>query len=112
MSTVNAMARLLRAERALGTAAREIAAARVELQGGPPRGPGQEVLQRLGAWLRAYRDAQGLSRDALAARAGLSKGTLKNLERGAHVPTATTLDLLRRGLPLPADLLAQLERRR
>ncbi len=107
MSTVNAMARLLRAERALGTAVQEVAAARAELLKGPEPARDKEVLQRLGAWLRAYREEQGLSRAELARLVGLSKGSAKNLELARHWPTRATVSLLR-GLPVPADLLAEM----
>ncbi len=107
MSTAKAMARLLRAEKALGTAVQEVAAARTELLKGPEPARNREALQRLGAWLRAYREAQGLSRAELARLVGLSKGSAKNLELGKHFPTRATVSLLR-GLPVPADLLAEL----
>ncbi len=103
------MARLLRAEKALGTAVQEVAAARTELLRGPAPARDKEVLLRLGAWLRTYREAQGLSRAELARLVGLSKGSAKNLELGRHWPTRATVSLLR-GLPVPADLLAEFAR--
>lgn len=104
MSTVGAMARLVRAERAIKIALREVEAARAELHQKPQPGPREEVRQRLGAWLRAHRDEQGLSRDVLSRQIGISKGTLKNIERALHVPCPATLMRLLRGLPLPDDL--------
>ncbi|MCS6913211.1 MAG: L-histidine N(alpha)-methyltransferase [Myxococcales bacterium] len=49
------------------------------------------LLQKLGQVIRERREQAGLSRAALALRAGLSESTLKNLEAGRHQPTRTTL---------------------
>ena len=109
MSAVGAMARLVRAERAVQIALREIDAAREELQQKPRPGPCADLRQELGIWVRAHRAQRGLSRDKLARQIGVSTGTLKNIERAQHVPTPDTLALLRRGLALPVDLRARLD---
>lgn len=104
------MGRVLRAERALATATRELAALRGELLRGaepkPKRGS-KEVLEQLGMWLRTYRQSQNVSRTTLAALAGISITSAKNLERGKHWPTRATLAQLER-LPIPAELLERL----
>jgi len=104
VSTAGAKIHLTRAERALRVAAREVAAARGELD--PPQAP-KEALQQLGAWIRAYREAQGLSRAALARKAGISISSLKNYERSRNWPALSTVTALGR-LGLPPELQALL----
>ncbi len=69
----------------------------------------------IGDLVRRYREGAGLSQDALAARAGLSARTLRNLERGANRPYPDTLRRLSYALGLApsqrAALLAALPRR-
>jgi DNA-binding XRE family transcriptional regulator len=50
----------------------------------------EEIGQELGARLREHRLAQNLQQAELAARAGVSEGTIRNLERKGQ----TTLDSL------------------
>jgi ribosome-binding protein aMBF1 (putative translation factor) len=50
-----------------------------------------EVLRRLGADLRDSREQRGLSREALAARAGLEESVIAGVEGGAIDPTVLQL---------------------
>jgi predicted ATPase/class 3 adenylate cyclase/DNA-binding CsgD family transcriptional regulator len=54
-----------------------------------------------GALLRAHRRAAGLTQEALAARAGLSRRGLQHLEAGDARPYPATLDALATALDLP-----------
>src|SRR5688572_3632042 len=54
----------------------------------------EPVTPDLPAWsrmLRERREAAGLTRAGLAARAGISETTIKNLETGRHPPTRSSL---------------------
>jgi DNA-binding XRE family transcriptional regulator len=51
--------------------------------------------ERLAQALSAYRTAHGLSSDALAAKAGVSEGTIKNWERGRTTLAARLLPKLK-----------------
>ena len=90
-------------QRLLDKVARILARARHYLPDGPPprvppplREPEDgEDLEIWGHRLRMRREAAGLSRLQLARLAGLSDGTIRNLERGYHRPTRTTLARLR-----------------
>lgn len=63
----------------------------------------------LGAVLKRYRMAAGLSQEALAARSGLSARAISDLERDLHrTPHAATLDLLSTALSLSAQQRAVL----
>jgi predicted ATPase/DNA-binding XRE family transcriptional regulator len=56
---------------------------------------------RFGALLKHYRQAAGLSQEALAEKAGLSVRAISDLERGVnHAPRYATLELLAGTLPL------------
>ena len=48
----------------------------------------------IGSWLRIARDKLGISRNALAAAAGISPSTLRNAETGRHHITRHTAALL------------------
>lgn len=66
----------------------------------------EEVSQELGARLRAQRLAQGLSQEDLAGQAGISPGTVHNLEKKGQ---ASLESLVRLSLALGlADDLAKL----
>jgi WD40 repeat protein/transcriptional regulator with XRE-family HTH domain len=57
--------------------------------------------------LKRYREAAGLTQEALADRAGLSARTISDLERGLkHTPRHDTLDLLATALALAPEELA------
>ncbi|HLJ81454.1 MAG TPA: helix-turn-helix domain-containing protein [Ktedonobacterales bacterium] len=63
----------------------------------------------VGALLKRYRLAAGLSQEALAARAGLSARAVSDLERGLHrAPRSSTLDLLATALSLSSQQRAML----
>lgn len=53
-----------------------------------------DVNVRLGRRLHGLRDAAGLSLDALAQRAGVSRSAISLIENGRSSPTATVLDKL------------------
>jgi transcriptional regulator with XRE-family HTH domain len=53
-----------------------------------------DVNTRLARRLRALRDAQGWSLDALAERSGVSRSAISLIENGRSSPTATVLDKL------------------
>jgi transcriptional regulator with XRE-family HTH domain len=63
------------------------------------------VDQRIAAQARDLRAARGLSLDALAAKAGVSRSMISLIERGESSPTAVILERLATGLGVP---LAQL----
>ncbi|MBW3655492.1 MAG: XRE family transcriptional regulator [Gemmatimonadetes bacterium] len=53
-----------------------------------------DINARIAGRLRALRDAQGLSLEALAERSGVSRSNISLIERGQSSPTATVLDKL------------------
>jgi len=57
-----------------------------------------DVHARLAERLRALRAARGLTLDALAERAGVSRSMISLVERGESSPTAAVLDRLAAGL--------------
>jgi transcriptional regulator with XRE-family HTH domain len=58
-------------------------------------GPETDDQTAFGRWLRAAREERGITQQALADRAGLSRSYLSDLERGRGVrPTIPTLDRL------------------
>jgi transcriptional regulator with XRE-family HTH domain len=59
---------------------------------------GADVHARLARRLRGLRAARGLTLDALAARAGVSRAMISLVERGESSPTAVVLDRLAAGL--------------
>lgn len=61
----------------------------------------EELRTVVGERLRAARSGQGLSVGALAARAGIGKGSLSEIENGARNPTLSTLYALANALGLP-----------
>jgi transcriptional regulator with XRE-family HTH domain len=68
--------------------------------------PHPTVAVRFGARVRAARQRQGLTLDALAASAGISRATLSNLERGEHSPSLTAATNVARALSVSlAELL-------
>lgn len=61
---------------------------------------------RLGARLRAQREARGYTQAALAAKVGVSPNYFGVLERGKKLPTLDTLVLIAKALDVnPAELL-------
>ncbi len=70
------------------------------------------VSSRFGARVRAARRRQGLTLDALAAAAGVSRATLSNIERGEHSPSLNAATDVARTLGVSlAQLLGEDERR-
>jgi transcriptional regulator with XRE-family HTH domain/mannose-6-phosphate isomerase-like protein (cupin superfamily) len=63
-----------------------------------------DLNQRIGGRVRALRGARGLSLDALAGKAGVSRSMISLIERGESSPTAVVLEKLAAGLgvTLPA----------
>lgn len=60
--------------------------------------PPSDVHARLAARLRNLRAGRGLTLDALAERAGVSRSAISLIERGESSPTAAVLDRLAAGL--------------
>jgi transcriptional regulator with XRE-family HTH domain len=74
--------------------------------------PDPTVAVRFGARVRAVRQRQGLTLEALAAAAGISRATLSNLERGEHSPSLTAATNVARALGVSlAELLGDEDRR-
>jgi transcriptional regulator with XRE-family HTH domain len=74
--------------------------------------PDPSVAVRFGARVRAARQRQGLTLEALAAAAGISRATLSNLERGEHSPSLTAATNVARALRVSlAELLGDEDRR-
>jgi len=74
--------------------------------------PDPTVAVRFGARVRAARQRQGLTLEALAAAAGISRATLSNLERGEHSPSLTAATNVARALRVSlAELLGDEDRR-
>ena len=65
----------------------------------------------VGARIRALRTERGLSLSALAAAAGIGKGSLSELETGRRNPTLDTLYAARRAARRPARVAGRLPRR-
>lgn len=67
-----------------------------------------ELAAAIGARIRAARQQAGLSVSALAARAGIGKGSLSELENGTRNPTLSTLYALAGAVRVPlATLLVE-----
>lgn len=64
------------------------------------------LVERLAERIKTLREQRGLTQDALAAKAGVSRGYLARLEIGRHDPTVGTLEKLARALRVKVtDLL-------
>jgi transcriptional regulator with XRE-family HTH domain len=61
--------------------------------------------QGLGVKIQTLRTARKLSQEALAKRAGISRGYLARLEIGRHDPTVTMLRKLAKALGVPVTAL-------
>jgi transcriptional regulator with XRE-family HTH domain len=62
------------------------------------RRPGQIQVRALGRRVREERARRGLSLEGLAAKAGVSRSMLSDVERGAKSPTVLVLDRIATGL--------------
>ncbi len=63
-------------------------------------------MERLATRIKALRERRRLSQEALAAKAGVSRGYLARLETGRHDPTVGTVEKLAKALRVKvADLL-------
>jgi transcriptional regulator with XRE-family HTH domain len=69
-----------------------------------------DVNLRLARRLRALRDAQGWSLEALAERSGVSRSAISLIENGRSSPTATVLDKLATALGVALASLFEEER--
>jgi transcriptional regulator with XRE-family HTH domain len=64
------------------------------------------LVERLATRIKALRERRRLSQEALAAKAGVSRGYLARLETGRHDPTVGTVEKLAKALRVKvADLL-------
>lgn len=66
-----------------------------------------DIRSQVGRQIRALREEAGLSQDALASAAGLSRVFVGSIERGEHAATVDTLGKLARALAVePHELLS------
>lgn len=73
-----------------------------------PDRPGEGTFATVAGQIRGLRAERGLSLSALAASAGIGKGSLSEIEHGARNPTLATLYALAGALGVPlATLLAE-----
>jgi len=83
---------------------------RRDVLGGAMPGAGRETMDRVVGVLRARRERQGVSRAALAHRAGISPDHLGRIERGEADPRMSVLLALATVLAIPlAELFAEAE---
>jgi len=72
----------------------------------PNNGPMDErTLKEFGTRVRRRREALNLTRQALCAKAGITRTTLRNLEGGRQHPTPRTLAALIKALQVPEEAL-------
>ncbi len=72
--------------------------------------PEADILKRLGALVRERREALDLTQEALAAKAGMNRSYVGDIERGARNIALTNLVKLAAALDFRlADLIRQLE---
>lgn len=64
------------------------------------------AVEKIGVKIKVLREKRGLSQEALAERAGITRGYLARLETGRHEPTLTMLGKLAKALRVKvADLV-------
>jgi len=68
----------------------------------------QELAELIGKRLKQARSARGLTVGALAAAAGIGKGSLSEIENGTRNPTLSTLYVLANSLQLPLATLLEM----
>ena len=71
--------------------------------------PDRAFQRRVGANIRRLRTDRGLTMEALAWAAGISKGYLSRVESGHHAPSLRVLRLLARELGVQPARLLELE---
>lgn len=75
-----------------------------------PTSPDPDPSRRFGQLIRLLREEQGWSQEALAEFAALNRSFVGDLERGAAVPSLTTIDKLAAAFGItPSGLLSRLE---
>jgi transcriptional regulator with XRE-family HTH domain len=75
----------------------------------PTNGKGQVDARSLGKLIRSLRISRGLSIEALAKAAGVSAGSISQIERGVGNPAITTLMKIANGMQVPAGSFLQAE---
>ena len=80
----------------------ELSAIRRELAGLSRTRPTPGPVQHLGELVRWLREGAGLSRLQLAKVTRIATSTIRNVERGRHIPTAATLRKLQSALCMSA----------
>ena len=78
-----------------------------EGQGATQRLSGEEVERSLGHRLRQARQSRGITIDALARKAGITKGFLAKIERGEKTPAISTLVNIASALPIEVAKLLE-----
>lgn len=68
-----------------------------------------DIAKVLGARIRAYRTAAGISQEELAFKAGISPAHLGQIERGVKRPNVETVEKLARSLGVPMSVLFEAE---
>ena len=64
-----------------------------------------DIRKTVGANIRRYRIAAGVSQEELAARMGVDQGYVSRLEAGQRNPTITTIGSAAEALGIPAENL-------
>lgn len=65
------------------------------------------VTKRVGANLRRVREAQGISQEDLADRAGLHRTYVSGVERGVRNPTVKVLEKIAKALKIKSSVLLE-----
>ena len=65
------------------------------------------VCQRVGSNLRRVREAQSISQEELADRAGLHRTYISGVERGVRNPTVTVLEKIAKALKIKTHSLLE-----
>ena len=68
-----------------------------------------DVRRRLGARVKALREAKGWSQEEYAERSGLHRTYVSGIERGIRNPTVTVLERLARGLEITLAQLLEIK---
>ena len=65
------------------------------------------VTKRVGANLRRVREAQGISQEDLADRAGLHRTDVSGVERGVRNPTVKVLEKIEKAMKVKTSVLLE-----